>query len=438
MIHMNFKVKKSDIYGFICVFLIFLYSFTKAGIHDYIYPNSFICYLSFGVIIIFAIKLGGFPLKRQISVTELAILLCAFILIINRNQNFLNGEFEDGLSFVTIVIFFIEAKTNDKWHKFIVPVMGIWIAIHTIFTLLEYSISGFYMNIIYPLMPSYASMHLRSVFNLGYMPGLAVHYSTNGMYLGVSLIVIASLVIFKNAKKINLIIAFIVAIALFLTGKRALIIFPLIAILILFYLYNSNKPLSRIGKIIILLICGVIAFIIASIFIPSVSNFIYRFIETNAAGDITLGRFEQAFLAIQQFLNNFLFGNGWDSFKYFHRRQFGVLVNVHNIYLQLLCENGIIGALPFFVFFSVSLFRTIKVFLMLRKKMTNKYPKAEFYLGLSIGMQCFFLLYGLTGNPLYDQQVFFPYIVCIAAGEYYVNSITKNYSYEHRYVNGGS
>ena len=422
---MILKIKIRDICGFVCVFLIFLYSFTKAGIHDYVYPSSLMCYISFAAIIFLGIRMGGLHLLQHCSASEIAIICSALVLLINRNQNFVNGEFEDGISYIAIVFFYIVAKSNNKWHKFIVPIMGIWIAIHTIITIMEYAIPGFYMEVIYPMMPDYSHLHLRSVFNLGYMPGLAVHYSTNGMYLGVSLIVMACLFIFARKKILPIIATVIVAIALFLTSKRALIVFPLIGILATYYMYNSNKPLSRIGKTLIVLICAIIGFTIASIFIPSISNFIYRFIETSADGDVTLGRFEQALLAIQQFSKNIFFGNGWDSFKYFHRSQFGVLVNVHNIYLQLLCENGIIGSIPFFAFFSLSLYRFIRFFLFLRKRQTDLYPEAEFYLGYSIAMQIFFLLYGLTGNPLYDQQVFYPYIISITAGEYYLKNINN-------------
>ena len=53
----SLKVKKIDIIAFVLLFLIFTYSFTKAGIHDYIYPNSIACYISFGIIILFSILL---------------------------------------------------------------------------------------------------------------------------------------------------------------------------------------------------------------------------------------------------------------------------------------------------------------------------------------------------------------------------------------------
>lgn len=57
------------------------------------------------------------------------------------------------------------------------------------------------MSQIFPLMPSYAEMHLRSVFKLGYMPGLAVHYSTNGMYLAVGLIISGISLLFSKVHK---------------------------------------------------------------------------------------------------------------------------------------------------------------------------------------------------------------------------------------------
>lgn len=425
---MSFKVKKSDIIAFILLFSIFMYSFTKAGIHNYIYPNTIVCYISFLIIILSEAALGSFSSFRKYTFLDGMIILCMLIIVCNRNNNFANGEFEDGLSFVAIALFFLFVRRNNSWHKFIMPVIGFWVAIHTIVTLLEYSIPGFYMEKIFPLMPSYAAMHLKSVFKLGYMPGLAVHYSTNGMYLADGLIVTGIALIFsaQNKKRATKVLKVaVVAIALLLTGKRALIIFPAFALVVVYYLYNSDKPFSRIGKIIVLALVVVVIFSIASAYIPSLSNFIFRFIETSEAGDISLGRLMQSTMGLNIFSHNLLFGTGWDSFKYIYRAQFGTLLNVHNIYVQLLCENGILGAAPFFLFFIIAMYRAAKSLIYLRKYHTGKFRDAEFYIGFSVAMQCFFLLYGITGNPLYDQQVFYPYIVSITAGEYYINQIFK-------------
>ena len=420
----SLKVKKIDIIAFVLLFLIFTYSFTKAGIHDYIYPNSIACYISFGIIILFSILLGSISSIRKCTLLEGMMLLCMIVILCNRNNNFIHGEFEDGFSFIAIAMFFLLVRNQDSWHKLIMPIIWFWVAIHTIVTLLEYAVPGFYMSKIFPLMPSYAEMHLRSVFKLGYMPGLAVHYSTNGMYLAVGLIISGvSLLFSKVHKRIGAIVFIVIAVALLLTGKRGLIIFPAAALVMVYYLYNSDKPLSRVGKIIALAIVVIVLFTIGSTFIPSLSNFINRFVETSEAGDVSLGRLEQSALALNVFSHNWLFGTGWDSFKYLYKAQFGALLNVHNIYIQLLSENGIIGVFPFLAFFIAAFCRAIKSLIYLRKYYTGEYYAGEFYIGLSLAMQCFFLLYGMTGNPLYDQQVFYPYIVSIAAGEFYVDQV---------------
>lgn len=424
---MSLKIKKTDLLAFVMIFLIFTYSFTKAGLHNYIYVNSFVCYFSFALIALIAAKLGTTSSLVNMTHLEALLLLCTIVLLANRNQNFTNGEFEDAFSFVTIVLFLIFLRGQECWHKFIVPVMLFWIFIHSVATIMEYAIPGFYMDYVFPLMPSYASVHLSSVFKLGYMPGLSVHYSTNGMYLGVGLIVVSIVLIYceRRKRKLSMFTVLFVAVALLLTGKRALVIFPVLSLIILYYLYNSNKPLTRIGKLIILALIVVVLFMIGSIFIPSLSNFIIRFSEASAKGDVSLGRFETYAMALNLFSKNWLFGGGWDSFKYFYKALNSSLLNVHNIYIQLLCENGILGSIPFFAFFVIAIYRAIGSFVYLRKKHTGEFSSAEFYLGLSVSMQFFFLLYGLTGNPLYDQQVFYPYIVCITAGEFYVSRVRE-------------
>ena len=419
---MTLKIRKKDIWSFLAVFLIFLYSFTKAGIQQYVYPNILILYFSLGYVMISPFFFGGVPKTLLRNYTDILMLLCIAILLLNRNQNFANSEFEDGIVFVCIGVFFIFAKRSNNWHKFVVPVMSIWIAIHTLVTILEYALPGFYMERIFPLMPEYAWQHLNAVFKSGYMPGLAVHYSTNGMYLAVSLIVVGVLLMtgMHQKRKFKIIALLLVAIALLLTGKRALILFSVFALIATYYVYNSNKPIGRNGKILLLVIGISIAFFIGSCFIPALSNFIVRFIETAAEGDITLGRFDQYRMAFALFGENPVVGIGWDAFKYIYADKFGSLLNVHNIFIQVLCENGVLGALPFFAFFIAMLYRAMSGLSLLRRKYTNLYATAEFFLGLSVAMQMFFLMYGLTGNPLYDAQVFYPYIVCITAGEYYL------------------
>ncbi len=76
-------------------------------------------------------------------------------------------------------------------------------------------------------------------------------------------------------------------------------------------------------------------------------------------------------------------------------------LDVHNVYLQLLAENGVIGfCLMIFAF-------------AYRLRIAYYCSKANFDadLVLCLGVQIFFLLYSLTGNALYDVNFFYVYLI---------------------------
>ena len=79
-------------------------------------------------------------------------------------------------------------------------------------------------------------------------------------------------------KKNNLIVCFLLLGSVLLTGKRAHAIFILAAVVITYYVLNSNKPLTRWGKIIIGLVIAACILTIAAEFVPSLLNVVYRFI----------------------------------------------------------------------------------------------------------------------------------------------------------------
>ena len=100
--------------------------------------------------------------------------------------------------------------------------------------------------------------------------------------------------------------------------------------------------------------------------------------------------------AMTYFYDNKWLGIGWTNFKNIFTLRG---THVHNIYIQLLCETGIIG-FSVFAFFFVWNIRTT-----LRRIKTAKQGTCEYsWLMLSLFMQIYFLLYGITGNPLYDVE----------------------------------
>lgn len=91
-------------------------------------------------------------------------------------------------------------------------------------------------------------------------------------------------------------------------------------------------------------------------------------------------------------------------------------IDTHNVYLQVWCEMGTIGLLLFLFIIYKTLFLTIHMLKQSRLNINNLGSANEYYLLVSLGIQMFFCMYCMTGNPLYDIEVFFPYIIsyCIS------------------------
>lgn len=420
-------ISKNQIVAFISILLLSLYCYTYGGLKRYIFNSLIVSIIAFVIIIVGMLYLSHGTINKKSVPLIVLISACAFLIVFNRNANFLNNVYENDIAILFILLFLIIAIGCSEWHRFFILFSFFAAAIHSSFTLLEYIIPGFYKSIILPLFRNtmyYSDLVL--VFSKNKMPGLAGHFSTNGMYLSVGL-VIASIYFMtcKQKKKISLLFVIIVAVALLLTGKRAVLIFGIAGIFFAYYCLNADKPAKRFVKIIGIALIILAAFAIASQYIPALSNFLDRFSETSNRGDITTGRSDLYLIAYRLFSSKPLLGIGWDAYKYLYLSSHGVILNVHNVYLQLLTENGIIGAVFFYTLFLYLYVRAVKALVRHVKKRTEKNSKVDFALCLSVGMQTMFLLYCMTGNPLYDPPVFFPYICCCAMGEYYILNMQK-------------
>ena len=51
-----------------------------------------------------------------------------------------------------------------------------------------------------------------------------------------------------------------------------------------------------------------------------------------------------------------------------------------------------------------------------------KFTRLYGLMNFSLAMQIFFLLYGFTGNPLYDREMFVPYFIACAISVNYANN----------------
>lgn len=254
----------------------------------------------------------------------------------------------------------------------------------------------------------------------GCFMGISTHYSTSGMFLSIAVILFASECLEEKVatgtfRVIKVLLLIAATVALILTQKRAHLLFVAFSCVLMYFVGcvrgNMGKKLKQTLVAII-----VIALVIVLIFnIPAFSGTIARFLTGDTIDEISSGRVSTLWEpAWKLFVKNVGLGIGWQNFKWIHiqyQANYGTVNNnVHNIYLQLLCETGIlIGTL--IIAFLISIYVLTWKYLLRYKKFRCK---SAGYLPMlfSFGYQTFFLMYGLTGNPLYDIQCLFPYILC--------------------------
>lgn len=201
----------------------------------------------------------------------------------------------------------------------------------------------------------------------------------------------------KSIDFVAWILIFFMAGGILLTGKRSSFLFTVMGIAFTELLTTDHgKRIKRIMQVTLFFIAGGT---IAAAFLPFFSssrNSITRILEvfSGSETDISNGRFQLYRWAYSGFRENMIFGKGWGWFK----ATYGI-EDVHNTYLQLLAECGIIG---FLLVVPVMLY-----WFWLCTKLMNRllqYKTSQYYalMKFSLFTQLYILMYAMVGNPLYD------------------------------------
>lgn len=326
----------------------------------------------------------------------LYLLVFPICLYIIRNKNF---EFYAFMGYVLSLSILIFANELDYERIFkYIYVGSIFIAFSVLLQFLSPKIFYSFSKII---MSSnvYTSVINRS--STGYVTGLTREVSYAALFLFIGLL-------YSIFIKKNIVISFVWLGILFLTGKKAQPIFAIIAICIV--LYSQTKNLKKHLKI----LCGIIAgLLVVVVSFPLWKNisFLERlvtFIENIKNGSdiigLTSGRIVIYERAIELWRQNKWFGIGWENFRNigaYGSSAYTTWFNhfdVHNCYLQILCETGIIGAAIFLFVLIPTLIYAIKI---LRKNPTQYIKFSEAYF-------IFFWIFALTEPCLYtDSYIIF-------------------------------
>lgn len=428
---MKIRYKKGEgIYLILALLLIFYYYNTT--FQEIFFKSRMISVLVI-CIVTFLCLTKSFSIKqnKQIKIILTAWGMLAVVSLIG-NQDLLYGSESRWLLPMAGIFALISLSKKKYWIRYYIAFSKFFILLHSFFTIFFFVFKELYLDTFVKLIPG-DHAYLISKFNMGAMPGITGHYSTNGIYLGFGLIFFAVDLFLKKRKNSNELIHecakfFFVLVALILTQKRAHILFGFLAIFIMYYVYNSDRKVSRWFYILFSTIILGNFILVTAQFVPAIVNVINRFIYADG-GELTNGRIWFWKFALLKFRENPLLGIGWGGFKHEYYKVIGSYastsdwVDCHNVFLQILCEQGIIGEILFFIA-TIGALRINWIYLKKGRQIKNFLFKDETkLLTLTLGIQAFFIMYCFTGNCLYDCEAFFPYVLAVAAAFTNINDI---------------
>ncbi|MDD6966672.1 MAG: O-antigen ligase family protein [Firmicutes bacterium] len=362
--------------------------------------------------------------KASIVTKDGALWIPYFLLIIG--ASLMSRNIERAIYWICCFSLFIIATQDSYLEKIPFKLIFCFGIVALIGTLFQMFLSNIYYSTIAIHYTRYPIQYLKRLAEVKGYVGFASSPGENAAFL-----VFASSVVICNLSGIKKIAAkrfvyCLLILGAFLAGERSSVLIAILVPIIteLFVEKNLSKKMRRIFIIAIVVISILIVFINNLAFFSDTvlfRNFAKSFIDINNGSDITSGRTGLFRTAIEAFKTNPLFGIGLGNFVNFT----GAYTDVHNSYLQVLAEQGIVGELFFLFPIIILLLETIKLCRL------NNISAIEInYLRFSLFAQLYFVLYGLVANATIDMTAYVMYFV----GASIMISIKSNTGYEREYL----
>lgn len=331
------------------------------------------------------------------------------------------ANIRDFVAYFAFVVFVLFGTKKINSYDKAINIIFLMAFFHLLFLIINILFRDSFNNFLYSTFASRAMPNLNKVIRgnyytgLGYIPGDTSGYFVDGLII---------LFCTKSKKQGHMFALKMVllGIGVMFCAKKSHIL-CLVLSLLLVWLLNAKggKRVSRIVLAIVTIMGVVIigyAILPALSSIPMVNRFSVALDSFLAGKDYTSNRTTLTSYALQMFSQNHIWGIGWKYFNSFTYNMWGWSNYVNNIYIQLLAETGIVGLALFAIPMLITLVRTIKAF-GISRNLENQQINQK--LMLSLGVQFFFLLYGIFEIPFYDYTFLFVYAisVCLANSAIY-------------------
>lgn len=424
------KISLRNIYSAIALLILAILG-TFSSIMTLKFPRSIMCILPF-VMVLFAslssAKVGNIKIGYRIPSYFLPWVLFGFFVLMGISNSL-------GCIRILCGIYLCLVFTGRTvWIKQAIYIFAAVTGLNVFFTFFFLVFPQYYSYVIdaYGYIPSGTSGGTA-----GYRAGIANHYSQNGIFISIFFILITIFLLarltfvhekIKNNKFLFALIP-ISFVALVLTGKRGVLLWSLVSVTLTYLISNKGKS----GKVLKLGFSALLAIAFLEILAQVVPEISYVFERFHSVGDDTasLERLAMWRLAFEKFKLHPILGNGFWSFRNFYAEELAPIwhansaryqyLDAHNVYIQVLCETGIVGATLYILAISLLLHRTIKLVRQVRL-----YHSVELRFGamFSLCVQIFYLAYSLTGNCLYD--IIFYFYALAAAMTLAIEKVSKS------------
>ena len=358
------------------------------------------------------------------SFTGIDILWFVAIIYIFINLFRIEADRYDYFIFAAVLFFLFFAKTEADNFRTAFLLIKCGAIFYAAGTLVQFIIPEQFNNFILSLTSKYSRETLDYRVRLNYYPGFG--YNQIGLAANYISLGMGSILVYWSDNKVRIrndIILFIVLLAaLFITGKRSFLLWTIVALYLTYIATGlGSDRLRRIIKASVLVFFStVLAFAIVQFFgdMPLFARLQLLFREV-LYQDVT-GSVAARFRLFQEAWNFFLsspwFGIGWDQFFLVNKTGY----RVHNLFLQVLAETGIVGfvlIIPPIIYSYVATYKALRSSFDRINLINPLWSKA---LALSFYYQTVFLLNNISDTLFYRPPFLLVYFLTLAIVNSYI------------------
>ena len=401
--------RENSIFLILSLFIVFFWVFNDFGIR-YIYGYAIMI-----ILLIISLFVRGIILRTsKIIIWFSFLILFTFIFSVLPTSNFNDLTFALTVSMLVFWGYSLFASPGYGQIKFSFGIIKLAAFILSIYLIVTKVYPSVYWDNVYPHLSEMAQQEANMLVNDGY--GIPIGASsTYADYV----IMIAILIVFgeliyiikkNNIKRIlfSFLCLVIYFAAMLVENRRSEVLMMIVTLVILFFLVlkprlqiDFSRKISLLIKVIILLVIAIVVCSQIGLLDRFSSTFDSLLNSSRTVNGVSSGRMDLWSSAWRLFTQNPVFGIGWEQFmtRNFYEHE------VHNTYLQFLCETGVVG----FVLLMIPIIAVLRLGIKQLRRFIN-YGSEYCYLKMisivGVGVQLFFLLVNIIDPAFYHQNYF--------------------------------